>query len=432
MSSSSVTVRLNNLPVEVRLERLEALVAASRALNLASGLDDILQTILTLVSQQLDCERATVFLRDERTSKLHARQMTGSAPIEIVLERGVGLAGHVAETGESVLLDDVHADSRFDAATDKRIGFRTCTMLCVALRKPDGELLGAVQAINKRDGLFSQHDLAYLESFALLAAVAVHREQLVAASLRAELLSTELALARRIQSRLLPPDGLIETLSEPFSAWGRSQACYDVGGDTYDAVMLASGELAFWVADVSGKGIGAALLMTTLQTELRALIHAEPDTARLAAELNRRVGLVAPLGTYATLFLGVLDPRGERLRFTNAGHLPPVWITSDLHKTMCCDIGGTPVGLLPNMEYETGEADFRRGSRLAIFSDGITDAESLTEEMYDEAGIAASLSGTRAEQAVEEIGAKVFRDLDRFRIGAAAKDDTTFLVVGFG
>ncbi|MBA2502067.1 MAG: GAF domain-containing protein, partial [Pyrinomonadaceae bacterium] len=226
MSSSSVTVRLNDLPVEVRLERLEALVAASRALNLASGLDDILQTILTLVSQQLNCERATVFLRDERTSKLHARQMTGSAPVEIVLERGVGVAGHVAETGESVLLDDAHADPRFDAATDKRISFRTRAMLCVALRKPDGELLGAVQAINKRDGLFSQHDLAYLESFALLAAVAVHREQLVAASLRAELLSTELALARRIQSRLLPPDGLIETLSQPFSAWGRSQACY--------------------------------------------------------------------------------------------------------------------------------------------------------------------------------------------------------------
>jgi sigma-B regulation protein RsbU (phosphoserine phosphatase) len=203
-----------------------------------------------------------------------------------------------------------------------------------------------------------------------------------------------------------------------------------VGGDTYDAVMLASGELAFWVADVSGKGIGAALLMTTLQTELRALIHAEPSTARLAAELNRRVGLVAPLGTYATLFLGVLDPQRERLRFSNAGHLPPVWITSDAYKTTCCDIGGTPIGLLPDMEYETGEADFRRGSRLAIFSDGITDAESLTEEMYDEAGIAASLSGTRAEQAVEEIGAKVFHDLDRFRIGAAAKDDTTFLVVG--
>jgi hypothetical protein len=71
--------------------------------------------------------------------------------------------------------------------------------------------------------------------------------------------------------------------------------------------MLASGECAFWVADVSGKGIGAALLMTTLQTELRALIHAEPDLARLAVELNHRVTLIAPLGTYATLFLGVLS-----------------------------------------------------------------------------------------------------------------------------
>src|SRR5918998_542174 len=306
MVVGSATTALSKLPPEVRLQRLEALVVASESLNRASGLDDILHVILELISTQLDCARATVFLRDHRSGKLHARQMIGSERIEIVLEKGVGIAGYVAEHGESVLLDDVHADPRFDPSTDHRTGFVTRTMLCVPLRRPEGTLMGSLQAINARRGRFTEADLAYLESFAALAAVAVEREQLAQEAVRAQLLSTELALARKIQQRLLPQPGKI-SLPWPYSAWGTSQACYDVGGDTYDVVMLPGGECAFWVADVSGKGVGAALLMTTLQTELRALVRAESDLARLAIDLNRRVTSVAPLGTYATLFLGVLN-----------------------------------------------------------------------------------------------------------------------------
>ncbi|MBC7909967.1 MAG: GAF domain-containing protein [Pyrinomonadaceae bacterium] len=206
---SNATIALRNLPDDVRLLRLEALVAASEALNRASGLDDILSVILDLVSTQLDCERGTVFLRDRRTDKLHARQMIGSERIEIILERGVGIAGHVAESGESVFINDVQADPRFDSTTDVRTGFKTKTMLCVPLRKPDEPPLGSLQAINARGGHFSEADLAYLESFAALAAVAVEREQLAQEAVRAQMLSTELNLARKIQQRLLPPAGNI-------------------------------------------------------------------------------------------------------------------------------------------------------------------------------------------------------------------------------
>jgi len=143
---SNATNALKSFPDSIRLERLEALVGASESLNRASGLDDILHVILDLVSVQLDCERSTVFLRDERTDKLHARQTFGSERIEIVLQRGVGIAGHVAETGESVRIDDVQSDPRFDSSTDARTGFVTKTMLCVPLKTPEGVLVGALQA----------------------------------------------------------------------------------------------------------------------------------------------------------------------------------------------------------------------------------------------------------------------------------------------
>jgi serine phosphatase RsbU (regulator of sigma subunit) len=412
----------------VRLHRLEALVVASETLNRASGLDDILHAILELISTQLDCERATVFLHDQRTGKLHARQMIGSERIEIVLERGVGIAGYVADHGESVLLDDVQSDPRFDPSTDLRTGFATRTMLCVPLRKPEGTVMGSLQAINARRGKFSSADLAYLESFAALAAIAVEREQLAQEAVRAQLLSTELELARKIQQRLLPSPGKIE-LPAPFTAWGTSQACYDVGGDTYDVVMLPSGECAFWVADVSGKGIGAALLMTTLQTELRALVRAEADLARLASELNRRVTSVAPLGTYATLFLGVLSAETECLRYLNAGHMPPFWMNHRVAEERDFNVSGMPIGLLPGSDYEAAETIFARGERLAVYSDGVTDAENTAGVIYDMGGLKSSLARITAHD-VERIGAAVFEDLDRFRIGAPAKDDTTYLVVG--
>jgi phosphoserine phosphatase RsbU/P len=419
---------LSNLPDDVRLQRLEALVVASESLNRASGLDDILHVILELISTQLDCERATVFLRDERTGKLHARQMIGSERIEIVLEKGVGIAGYVAEHGASVLLDDVHSDPRFDPSTDNRTGFITRNMLCVPLRRPEGTLMGSLQAINARRERFTAADLAYLESFAALAAIAVEREQLAQEAVRAQLLSTELALARKIQQRLLPQPGKI-SLPWPYSAWGTSQACYDVGGDTYDVVMLSSGECAFWVADVSGKGIGAALLMTTLQTELRSLVRAESNLARLAVELNRRVTSVAPLGTYATLFLGVLDAERERLSYLNAGHMPPIWMNRRAPDEREFDVSGMPIGLLPDSSYETGEALFVMGERLAVYSDGVTDAENTDGVTYEMSGLIASLARINAID-VAQIGTAVFEDLDRFRIGTPAKDDTTYLVVG--
>lgn len=426
---TSAIAILSNLPDEVRLQRLEALVTASETLNRASGLDDILQAILELVKTQLDCERATAFLRDARTGKLHARQMSGSERVEIVLERGVGLAGYVAEKGESLLINDVASDPRFDSSTDKRTGFVTRNMLCVPLRNPEGELMGALQAINRRSNDFSSADLSYLESFASLAAVAVEREQLAQEAFRAQLLATELELARGIQQRLLPPPGKID-LPQPFSAWGTSQACFDVGGDAYDVVVLSPDRCAFWVADVSGKGIGAALLMTTLQTELRALVRAESDLARLACELDKRVAAAAPPGIYATLFLGVLSAEKESISYVNAGHVQPVWLNGQVEEERVFEVSGRPVGIpLPNNDYEAGEFSFKRGERLAIFSDGVTDAENTAGQLYEECGLSDSHARIRAAE-VEEIGRCFFEELDRFRIGAPAKDDTTYLVIG--
>lgn len=386
---SSISV-LKNLPNDVRLERLEALVYASETLNKAQDLDEILFSILDLVQEQLNCERATVFLLDRRTNKLHARQMIGSERIEIILERGVGIAGIVFETSQSLVINDVQSDDRFNREIDLRTGFMTKTMLCVPLRKVGSETIGVLQAINTRGDVFSETCLVYLESFASVAAVAVEREQLVQNAMRVKMLSTELELARKIQQRLLPSQGNIK-LQEPFSAWGLSQSCYDVGGDAYDVIVLPSGECVFWVADVSGKGIGAALLMNSLQTELRALVHAEKDLSKLAKALNERINEVAPIGTYATLFLGLINAKENRLSYVNAGHVSPVWLNPQTNETREFKPGGLPIGLFPSGEYDVFDTTFSSTERIAIFSDGVTDAVNTNDEIFEDNGLAKSL-----------------------------------------
>jgi sigma-B regulation protein RsbU (phosphoserine phosphatase) len=420
---------LKTLPAEVRVQRLEALVVASESLNCALGLDCILQEILNLIKAQLKCDRATAFLRDKRAGRLHARMMTGGEPVEIILERGVGLAGHVAETGESLLLNDVGQDPRFDDSTDKRTGYQTKTMLCVPLRRLGGEPIGALQAINACCGAFDESDVAYLESFAALAAVAVEREQLTQEAMRSQMLANELELGRKIQTGLLPPPGCLD-LPAPYTAWGQSQPCHEVGGDAYDAIVLPStGACAFWVADVSGKGIGAALLMTTLQTELRALARTADDLAQLCAALNHRVQTVAPLGTYATLFVGVLNAQEKRLRYVNAGHLAPLWLNAGAGDERKLDSDNFPIGLLPDVPFTVREIPFRPGERLAVFSDGVTDAENMAEEQFEE-HLPAALAQL-APRDPADAGTQFFAALDRFRIGAPPKDDTTFMVIGY-
>ena len=425
----SAVAALKNLPAALRLQRLEALVTASEALNCVSGLDCILQEILNLITVQLVCERATVFLCDKRTGHLHARQTVGGAPVEIILEHGVGIAGHVVVSGESVWLNDVRQDPRFDPATDLRTGFHTATMICVPLRKLDGATLGTLQAINARSGAFSEADVAYLESFAAISAVAVEREQLVQEAFRTQMLDTELALGRTIQTGLLPPSGALN-LPAPYLAWGQSQACHEVGGDAYDAIVLpTTGACAFWVADVSGKGIGAALLMVTLQTELRALVRLANDLAEVAAALNQRIRAVAPIGTYATLFLGVLNAAHNRLRYVNAGHVTPVWLRSRANAPER-KLASTnfPIGLFSDATFEVCEVPFQAGERLALFSDGVTDAENIAGEQYEDYLPAAFALLDAAD--VTAAGPQFFAALDRFRIGAPAKDDTTFMVIG--
>ena len=251
-------------------ERLSFLVEASKVLNSTLDLPELLDIILKLTSQHTQADRGTLFLVDEDTQEIWSLIAHGlEAAEEIRLPIGQGIAGTVAQTGEVVNLADAYQDDRFDKDFDERSGYRTRSLLCVPIRNRDERIVGVLQLLNRDEGPFTTEDVDFLGSISVHAALALDNARLHRESLERQRLERELSLARRIQESLLPP--------APPSVPGydiavRYQSSHQVGGDYYDFIPLDENTMVFVVADVEGKGVASALVMSNLQATLHALL----------------------------------------------------------------------------------------------------------------------------------------------------------------
>lgn len=237
-------------------------------------------------------------------------------------------------------------------------------------------------------------------------------------------LERELDLAREIQMGLVPAAPL------PFGPWevhGRVVPARQVGGDYFDFFPLGDDRLAITIADVSGKGVPAALVMSNLQATLRAFCDGVRSGAEIVKNVNQRMSLSASGGKFVTLFYAEIDRRTERIRYVNAGHNYPYVRRADGHLDTL-ETGGLLVGLFPEAEYSEGEAAFGAGDALLLFSDGLTEAMDTLGGQFGE---------ERLEPLWREVGAvapgealaRLFAEIERFRGSASQSDDMTAVVV---
>jgi serine phosphatase RsbU (regulator of sigma subunit) len=220
----------------------------------------------------------------------------------------------------------------------------------------------------------SGDDDEQLRSLASMAAVAIESTRLCTDLLERNSFEQELALARRVQERMLKTDLPrlpwldVDVLSVPF---------HGVAGDYFDFLEAANGRILFSVGDVSGKGIPAALLMASLQSSFRAAAATETDLRAICRTINGFLHRHTPMEQYATLFIGCLEAPGpnapNRLRFVNAGHLPPFLLRGG----ECVELfgGGLAVGMFPHQEYELHEMELSADSTILCYTDGITESE---------------------------------------------------------
>ena len=287
-----------------------------------------------------------------------------------------------------------------------------------------GDFLGVLYLDSRRPAAFSKLDRQILDALAADAASILDNARLVERERERQRLEQEINIARDIQQALLPRD----FREYPHLAvTGFNLPCLSVGGDYFDVFPLGEGRTAFLIADVSGKGLGAALLTTMLQGALSGMTLGT-DPARLFNHVNRFLCAHSEVGRYATMFFGVLDEEGH-LEFINAGHPSPILIRRGTAEEAFTE-GSYPVGLVPEAEYTAVCLKLEPGDTLVLFSDGVTEAVDPDEQMFGIARLKELLTG-QLECPLEQLQKCVLEAVENFSRGAHQADDLTLLIVRY-
>ncbi len=231
----------------------------------------------------------------------------------------------------------------------------------------------------------------------------------------------ELDDASQTQARLLPQS---LPRMEHLDYAGVCRAARGVGGDYYDFLPLGDGRLGIAVGDVSGKGLYAGLLVASLQAQIQGLAASYPDrVGELVAELNRRTHDSTDSNRYATLFYGVFCDRSRTLTYVNAGHPPPLWFRRAEDRVERLPAEGTVVGLLPDAEYPVSSIELGPGDALAIFSDGVSEAEDGTGQAFGDSRLE-SLLREHPTDGADELRDRIVSAIDGFSVDPGHDDLT--------
>lgn len=351
------------------LEKLRAIVEASKKLTSVLELDELLSVILDVALDELEAERGTVYLMDKERREIFSRIVVGNEMEEIRLPLGKGIAGVVADTGEAIIISDAYSDPRFDPEVDKKSGFRTRSILSSPLIKGEQEILGVLQLLNKQDGVFTEEDSEYLSALAAHMVIALENAKAHRERLEQERTQREIELAAQIQQRLLPQqDPDFSGLQIAYRAF----PCHCVGGDYYDFIRLPGGSLGILIADVSGKGIPAALITSALHAYLHALQENYVSPSVLTNRLNRLLHSSILASSFLTLTFLELQPGLQRMLYCNCGHNPAVLIRNGEQALL--QSTGTIVGMFQEAEFRQQEYELNSGDTLLLYTDGLTEA----------------------------------------------------------
>lgn len=338
------------------------------------------------------------------------------------------ITGWVVTRGETQIVEDVTSDPRKCCTIDEESGFETHNQLSVPLMVQD-TVIGAASAINKKNGQpWTEYDVQTLQDFANQAAIAIQNAMLFQEELERKRLEEELKVARQIQSSLLPeaPPALP---GWEFAADYRSARL--VGGDFYDFFSVAGDtqRLGVVIADVSDKGVPAALFMAASRTIIRATALAGDGPVRILMRANNLIAQDSQTtGQFVTVFYGTLEPHTGRLVYANAGHNRPLWWAAATGETQELAAKGIALGVIEEIELDERAIDVGMGDVLVFYTDGVTEAMKADDEEFGVARLRETLA-THVEGGAQEILDAVAQAVDDFVAGAPQSDDLTVFVV---
>ena len=422
------SVILSAVEVPVRPELAagdpEKLLRAAGGLDRAIGASVVLEEVLPRTLDGLfqifpQAERGFLLLVEPESRRLVVRASKFAPTVEagpLLLSRS--LMERVMQSRQALLSADVAADSGIDVRDSVAdCGIRS--VMCVPFRRADGDVLGVLQ-LDRRDTRtpFRRHDLDLLAGVAAQVTLAIEQAQAHEERLSREQLRRDLELANRVQQALLP--------SRPpeipgYESFDYYEPARQISGDFFSYVPLPGGRTAVVLADVSGKGMSAALVMAALAADVRYCLASESDVATAVGRMNESFCRSGWDDRFATLVVAVLDPATHRLSLVNAGHMPPLLRTAagDV-EAIGVEATGLPVGVDPEQVYQATDVGFPAGATLVCYTDGISEALDHAQRPY---GIERLIRVVAAVEAAGDAGSRILADVERHAAGQVRSDD---------
>jgi sigma-B regulation protein RsbU (phosphoserine phosphatase) len=387
--------------------------------------EEMYEPILDLVeSALLEPERVFIMLleKDHEEPVTKASRLKGSRPSDnLALSRT--MMRQVLEEKKSFLTSDPLNDPGFGGMMSMvSQGIRSA----IAVPLFDNEdVIGLLYADDSRAGKrFSKDQLSAFTLLANVIAVAIThaRYHILEEEKRAQ--DAQLSTAGDILDNILPS---VLPACDGYDLFARIEPCYEVGGDLYDAQLMADGRYAFLVGDVVGKGLGAALLVSHILSWTRFMVDEQWDPRDLIIKLNQQVFNCTDTVRFTTFFLGYLEPDTGRITYVNAGHNPPFVVRADGSVETLAPTG-MPVGIIEESPYKTGELTLNQGDMITLYSDGIPETQRADDEEYGEDNFEKLLVAERNND-LAGLFEKLKVELEDFRGDAPIGDDVTFLVL---
>jgi sigma-B regulation protein RsbU (phosphoserine phosphatase) len=399
----------------------------SRSLDLREVLNLVMDTLDSLIPYDaagiyiLQCVRSENDKLENQACVFHTEAVRGydiDDLMELRLKMGEGIIGHVALKGEPVISPDVRRDPRYVNAREE-----TRSEMVAPIISND-EVIGVFDLESDSLNAYTHDDLQVLLLLASQVAIIIEKVMLHEQMIEKKRLEAQLEVARHVQLELLPAT---DPQLEGFDICAYNYSTEEVSGDYYDWVSIYEDQIGLVIADVSGKGVPAALLMSFLRASLRAAIHIGYAPHISMAKVNYLLWESIERNQFVTAFYGVLDASNRTLAYTNAGHNPPLLLEAD-GSVRFIERGGLPLGMFRNTRYYEYYLAIEPGQILVLYTDGVTEAANASGEEYGRERLAEAVRAGQNLSARDLITA-IQQDVVTWTGGRGANDDMTFFII---
>lgn len=403
-------------------ENLRRVLDVARYMAVTNDLDVLLGTIVEAACDVLNCERGTIFLYDAATDELYSRVAKDVEAFRFPAERGI--AGAAAKQRTFINVPDAYSDSRFNPEVDRKTGFRTRNLLTFPLENLRGDLIGVLQALNKHAAPFDAEDEDLARVLSAQAGVALERGRLLEEYAEKQRMQHDLEVARQIQQGLLPKKNP-KLPGYDIAGWNRSAD--ETGGDCFDFMPLPDGRLGVFLADATGHGIGAALVIAQARSLLRAMLSVTQDLRTIVTGVNDLISKDLADDRFVTAFIGVVDPRTHTVEYISNGQGPLVMLSDSGVDSRGAN--SFPLAVMPGFAFEkTDSFELAPGATLVLLTDGFYETTNPASEQFGEARVVEYVRRCVGKSAVDLISG-LHDEIRRFASGEKQADDLTAVVI---